>query len=94
METIFDHNPTKDELRYLADPANESTYRAEVTRDEALTGLCMLFAMRGDEARAKYYADQISDRDFVDFELYNGDLIAPSAASKRSRGLDTASKTA
>ena len=94
METIFDYHPTKDELRYLADPANEAAYRAEVTQDEALTGLCMLFAMRGDEARAHYYADQISDRDLVDFELYNGDFIASSATSKLSRGLDTASKAA
>ena len=35
METIFDHNPTPDELRYLADP-DAAAYRARVSPDEAL----------------------------------------------------------
>ncbi|WP_295580605.1 hypothetical protein [uncultured Lamprocystis sp.] len=35
METIFDHNPTPDELRYLADP-DAAAYRARVSPNEAL----------------------------------------------------------
>ena len=93
METIFDHQPTKEELRYLSS-VDESAYRTMVTLDEALTGLTMLFAIRSDSARADYYMDQISDRQFVDFTLNNGDLRVPSAASKAGSGSFKRSKAA
>lgn len=86
METIFDYDPTPEELRYLAGPCSAEEYRHGITEDEALTGLCQLFAMRGDRAQADRYAARISDRDFVRFTLHNGDLMAPSAALKRDSG--------
>jgi hypothetical protein len=61
METIFDHAPTPDELRYLADP-DATAYRARVTADEALEALSMLFAMRGDAERSAAYARRMSDQ--------------------------------
>jgi hypothetical protein len=94
METIFDYDPTPDELRYLAGPCSVADYHRGLTADEALTGLCQLFAMRGDRTRANAYADRISDRDFVRFTLQNGDLIAPSAATKRDSGAVNRSKAA
>ena len=78
METIFDHAPTPDELRYLADP-DATAYRARVTADEALEALSMLFAMRGDAERSAAYARRMSDQDYVRFNLLNHDLIAPPA---------------
>lgn len=93
METIFDYDPTPDELRYLAGPDAES-YRARVTADEALTGLSILFAMRGDEKLSDFYADQISDKALLKFTLQNGDLIAPSSASKRASSAVRPSKAA
>jgi len=37
----------------------------------------MLFSMRGDDEKARGYADKISDRDYVRFTLLNGDFISP-----------------
>ena len=94
METIFDYQPTPDELRYLARP-DPAGYRARVTRDEALEALSMLFAMRGDEVRSDAYAAQISDKAYLLFELDNHDLIASASIRKSaSSGIDTASKAA
>lgn len=94
METIFDHAPTKEELRYLAGNCSPDQYRQEVTADEALTDLCQLFAMRGDGARSRSYADRISDRAFVNFSLQNGDFIPFSAASNRGADAQSMSKAA
>lgn len=69
METIFDHAPTPEELRYLVGPAE--SYRADITEDEALEQLCMLFAMRGDAERSEAYKRRISDRDYV-FSILTG----------------------
>jgi hypothetical protein len=94
METIFDHAPTPDELRYLADP-DATAYRARVTADEALEALSMLFAIRGDAERSAAYARRMSDQDYVRFNLLNHDLIAPTSVKKRaSSGIAKASKAA
>ena len=94
METIFDYQPTPDELRYLARP-DPDAYRARVTPDEALEALSMLFAMRGDEVRSDAYAAQILDKAYLLFELDNHDLIASASIRKSaSSGIDTASKAA
>ncbi|WP_295401982.1 hypothetical protein [uncultured Thiocystis sp.] len=76
METIFDHDPTPEELRYLAEPDAEA-YRADITEDEALEQLCLLFAMRGDAERSAAYKRRISDRAYVFFNFDWDALIPP-----------------
>jgi hypothetical protein len=94
METIFDYDPTPEELKYLADP-DADAYRARVTEDKALEALSMLFAMRGDEERSDAYASRITDKAYLLFELNNHDLIASTSVKKRaSSGIVNASKAA
>lgn len=94
METIFDYDPTPDELRYLADP-DATAYLARVTEDEALEALSMLFAMRGDGERSAAYARRMSDQDYVRFNLLNHDLMPFNSAKNRaSSGTLKASKAA
>ena len=94
METIFDYDPTTEELKYLADP-DAAAYRARVTEDEALEALSMLFAMRGDGERSVAYARRMSDQDYVRFNLLNHDLMpATSAKNRVSPGTLKASKAA
>lgn len=93
METIFDHDPTAEELRYLWDLDAES-YRLSVSMDRALEDLSMLFAMRDDEEQAHSYARRISDQDYVRFNLLNSDFISPRRAKKRSSVEDSNSKAA
>lgn len=82
METIFDYDPTPEELRYLADP-DADAYRATVSHDGALVDLAMLFAMRNDAPRADAYAHQIADP-AVRFEFIYEDLIPPNRATNRT----------
>jgi hypothetical protein len=93
METIFDHNPTPEELRYLYD-LSADTYRAAVSEDRAFEDLCMLFAMRQDDARSLAYARRISDKAYVRLNLTNYDLIPPSLAKNRDMSADIKSKAA
>jgi len=93
METIFDHAPTPDELRYLAGP-NATAYRARITQDKALEHLSALFAMRGDDGRAAAYANRIADRTYLLFELNNHDLMPASAATKSASSSMKASRAA
>lgn len=64
METIWDHNPTKEELTkifgrseriHILDGAGENTH---------LACLAWLFQVRGDERKAQQYAQRISDPDY------------------------------
>jgi hypothetical protein len=60
METIYTHDPSPDELELMfltpeARPTEESS------DDYHLACLARLFAIRGDEARARSYAEQIAD---------------------------------
>lgn len=93
METIFDYNPTPEELRYLADP-NADAYRATVSHDGSMVDLAMLFAMRDDESRADFYARQIADP-AIRFEFIHEDLIPLNrAANLESSTIDNRSKAA
>ncbi|WP_295401050.1 hypothetical protein [uncultured Thiocystis sp.] len=94
METIFDYAPTPEELRYFAGPFSQSDYLHGLSEDEAVKDLCRLFGMRGEAARARVYADRIADRDYVRFTLYNGDLIAPTAAENKDSRASSRSKAA
>ncbi len=93
METIFDYDPTPEELRYLYDLSAEA-YRTTASEDRALEDLCMLFAMRHDEARSLAYARRISDQAYVRFNLTNYDLIPPSLAKNRDVSAEIKSKAA
>ncbi|MBV5274084.1 MAG: hypothetical protein JZU52_10705 [Lamprocystis purpurea] len=93
METIFDHHPTPDELRYLGD-GDADAYRAGLTLDRALEDLSMLFAMRGDGQRAEAYARRISDQDYVRLNLLNHDLIPPSRERNSASFASNKSKAA
>ena len=94
METIFDHAPTKDELRYLTGPFGREWYLDGLTEDRALEDLCMLFAMRNDEARSVAYARKMSDQDYVRFNLLNYDLIPDRLIRKSRSSADKESKAA
>jgi hypothetical protein len=83
METIYDHNPTADELRYISGAPNAEQYRLNVTEDEALYGLAQLFALRGDGPRSEAYARRMSDPDSVQMNWLNGDYISPTRAIKK-----------
>ena len=73
---IFDHDPTPEELRYLAEPDAEA-YRADITEDKALEQLCLLLAMCGDAERSEAYKRRISDRAYVFFNFDWDALILP-----------------
>lgn len=93
METIFDYNPTPEELRYLTDETADA-YRGRVASDDALRALSILFSLRGDEERADWYANQISDKVFLRFTFNNYDLIPPSRAANTKSSALSASKAA
>ena len=91
METIFDHNPTPDELRYLGD-GDAHAYR--VSYDTALADLAMLFAMRGDGDRSDSYIRKISDPE-LRFDFLYQDLIPVNRSVNRvSSTIDNTSKAA
>lgn len=94
METIFDHQPTAEELRYFAGPFSQADYLNGLSEDEAAKDLCRLFGMRGEAVRARAYAEQIADHDYVRFTLYNGDLIASTAAENNASRASSKSKAA
>ena len=94
METIFDHAPTKEELRYLTGPYGREWYLDGLTEDRALEDLCMLFAMRNDEAQSVAYAKKISDQDYVRFNLLNYDLIPDKHPINNRSSADKVSKAA
>jgi len=63
MESVFDHNPTAEELRYLflADQDPE-TYRATHTDQEAEYGnIYALYMIRADRQKALEYLEKIRD---------------------------------
>jgi len=80
METIFDHNPKADELRYLTGGFSQERYLEGLTEDDALAALSMLFAMRDDPERADAYSSRIQD-DELRFDLRYNDVISSSNAS-------------
>jgi hypothetical protein len=94
METIYDFDPTPEELRYLGSREGRAHYEASATADEINIGLTQLFAMRGDRARADHYQALIQDRDFVRFDLCYADLKSDSRAEKSAADPVAASSAA
>lgn len=71
METVFDHNPTQQEIDALGfldgwlafrhglpftEPVTIESYRARITPKSAKFDLMLLFEYRGDQRRADKYA--------------------------------------
>jgi hypothetical protein len=63
METIFDHNPSPEELRYLFLPGqNKEEYLATHTDPEAEFGnIYALYMLRGQRETALQYLERIRD---------------------------------
>ncbi len=65
METVFDHNITKEEWRNLMgcelDEYEKSEYFELTDQDDAFKDLAYLFYYRGDEKKAKKYIDKTKD---------------------------------
>ena len=94
METIFDHAPTKDDLRFFVGPYGQERYLSGLTQDQALEDLAGLFAMRGDGEQSKAYARRISDQAYVQFNILNHDFISDSASMNKSGRAESISKAA
>lgn len=94
METIFDHDPTAEELRYFVGVYGKDRYLSGLSQDEALEDLAGLFAMRGDAERATGYAQRIADQDYVRLNISNQDFMSDTAARKRLSRAESRSKAA
>lgn len=94
METIFDYDPTPEELRYLTGAASKETYLSGLTPDESFEDLAGLFAMRGDGERAGAYARQISDQEYVRLNILNQDFRSDSAERNTASRAVSSSKAA
>lgn len=70
METIFDHNVTKEEMVRFVGPSDvedafkegPSMYTSE---DDANYALGILFSIRGNNEKAKYYFEKITDKELL-----------------------------
>jgi hypothetical protein len=63
METVFDHNPTPEELRYLfLSGQDPEAYRASHQDQESEYGnIYALYMIRGDRVKALEYLERIRD---------------------------------
>lgn len=55
METIFDHNATKDELESLTGFSNKSEYLENTTARNVYSKIAKLYRMRNNSIKAAYY---------------------------------------
>jgi hypothetical protein len=65
-ETIFDHNPTADELYKITnfEDTTIKQYQIALTSDCALADLWILFKIRGDKQTAQRYFDKIKSKKY------------------------------
>lgn len=72
METIFDHNVTKEELvQLLGYVPNKDEYIKGKSQESHYKTLCRLCLMRGDRQKAKKYFDELPDTIDKYFSLGN-----------------------
>lgn len=78
METIFDHNPTKEEIAKITSATSESEYREKhlATKETELLWICLLYERRGDAKKAKKYRDQVPDL-YDQWVIGNDDVAIP-----------------
>lgn len=69
METIFDFNPTKDDLfDILSDPnADAEWYRKSFSPGAFVMHLCFLFHRRGQKKLLKHYLNKMTESSQFDF---------------------------
>ena len=70
METIFDHNVSKEEMVRFVGPFNVEDAFVEgpsmyTSEDDANYALGILFSMRGDKEKAKQYFEKITNKEFL-----------------------------
>ncbi len=68
METIFDYNPTEEELQRFGGMKQFEFYKSVlgayyIYEDDANYHLGLLFSMRGDKAKAELYFAKIKDKE-------------------------------
>ena len=75
METVWDYNMTKEEIRTLTFPSRDE-YEV-LSEESADLDLYLLFSYRGEKEKAKVYFDRLSDevrrpftmQDEIDFKF-------------------------
>ncbi|MDR0427075.1 MAG: hypothetical protein LBH12_00570 [Dysgonamonadaceae bacterium] len=68
METVFDHNITPEEIQNLGFFEQKKYLSIITDKDNIFRDLAALYYLRGKKAKAKYYADKISDDNMrIDF---------------------------
>ena len=69
METIFDFNPTKEELFDILSDSNvdEDWYRTSFSSGTYVMHLCFLFHRRGKKKLLKHYLNKMTDLSQLDF---------------------------
>ena len=77
METVFDHNITKDEIINLIGPLDWTPKALERLSQESNYGLIYrLYSYRGDADTAKKYLDLIPNTVHKIFSLCNHDVVS------------------
>ena len=80
METIFDHNITKEEISAILGPLDWTREDFENDSQESNYGLIYrLYSYRGDDITAKKYLDLIPNNVHKIFGLCNHDVVTSSA---------------
>ena len=75
METIFDHNITKEELDELFGPLDWTKEFFEAhSQEDNYIDLYRLFRFRGDLITAQKYLNKIKDKDYKLFSLCHRDF--------------------
>lgn len=77
METIFDHDPTKEEIaEFTSDTESEYKEKNLNWPEHGLLWICLLYERRGDEKTAKKYRDQVPDL-YDQWVIGNDDVAIP-----------------
>ncbi|MBQ1667907.1 MAG: hypothetical protein II063_08040 [Prevotella sp.] len=63
METIFDYNPTKEELRRLGRQIPKDKYESIVSDNSRYRDLAALFHIRGKEWKMRKYINKVTNID-------------------------------
>lgn len=63
METIYDHNPSKNELQNIADGMTKEEYISNwmYSKEHSLLDISILYSLRGDDSMAEKYRAQVPD---------------------------------
>lgn len=65
METIYNHNITEEEKKYIGkDVFTEEEYKGLVDQDSAYSDLFCLYRFRGDMKKANEFRDKIEDEEY------------------------------